>query len=235
MRRSKLRYRTLAEISRGRVRFALTLTHRFWRLRAHPYIVEIRRWPERRVVPFADCYTNLRLAALRAAARFRYHLHHDLSRYIWYALRMAFLVELRKSSWWLDDDGLARLKAHEIAGSSPTADLLVPVPLTDVVDERMDRRTQVVDGVPDREAVPVPDLVCRRIQAAQVRALIARLPTAQRRPTWMVFALGIDAYTSSKHLGISLKNCHKRAYDGLARLQKMVAENPEFLLPLDGD
>lgn len=231
--RRKLRPRTLAEVPAGQVRFALFLTRRYWQRRVYPILKELRRWLEPHAINQADFHADLRLAALQAACRFRRRLHGDLERYILNALHYSFKKQMKRESWWIDDEGMKRLHAHHAAGTSPTPDLVMPRSLSELTDPNLHTLTHLLDDLPDREERSTHDEACLCIQREQLRLLLRRLPVRCRGPVWAVYAEGLDFYTASKRLGLPVLETWEWANEGLERLKTLVNRGPSCLLPPD--
>lgn len=230
------RCRKLDEVFAWRCRDALFLTGLFWSKRAWPYLCALPDAPDALFLDGSDCYGALRLAALQAACGASSWMKRSrFRRNVWMVLRGTFYTEIRRAGWWLTDKDHKRLMVSLAAGASPTADLLIPLSFHEITEAAPDRLTHLGDDLPDREAISTHETVCRRMQAEELRRLIARLAPAQRRPTWLVYGEGLDYYTASRELGVKLRVCRARADGGLARLRKWVQEDPGCLLPPGDD
>lgn len=212
---------------------ALVLVDAFWARIGLAYVIELEAPPENLCLDREEVYAVVRLAALRTAGR----IPRDdrFRRRVWREMYFALGREMRRAVWWLDDEGMDRLKAAWAAGASPTVDLERPLSFTDVVDPDPACLTHLVDDLPDRNALPVDVLALRAVQRRQVRALVERLPHKYRGPVWRVHALGEDVFTASRVFGLRVSECHRLVEEGLARLRRMVERNPAVLLPPDGE
>jgi len=230
--RHRRRHRSLAEISPGRIRLAVALTGIFMSRVVLPRAQSLRITYGSVDWDFKDLYAELRFAALRTAADYRVTNSRSLRRVIWDNLHYALKTELARQ-WYLPRPLRPRWRAIEQAGGWPTPELLPPRPLTEVTDPTPDRLTHLVDDLPDPGACSTDEAAFARIRAEQVHLLLRRLPRRFREPVWRVHALGEDEYTAGLALGLRLPVCWALVREGLARLQRLIADDPSLLLPLD--
>lgn len=225
------RRRTLAEVSRWRIRVAVALTHQFMERVVLPRARSLRETYGSVDWDFKDLYAALRYAALRTAASYRTK-DGTLRRVVWRRLRWALKEELSRQ-WYLPEPFRARW--YEIGASQgwPTAELLPPRTLSEITDPTPDCLTHLIDDLPDRFATSTHEAALARIRSDQVHQLLARLPRRFRGPVWHVYALGEDEWTAAQALGLRLPVCWALAREGLARLQRLVADDPSLLVPLD--